>query len=480
MATRFMANLDKYLHGDGKSKPEEVRRLCPACGIRTVESACPVDGTATVQTYSYNAGAVVKVGDVIADRYRVTAEIGRGGYGAVYSAEHTVTCSQVALKVMKCDFGGPDEQTIRRFFREARVTAALSHPNTVRVFDVGQTQGGAFYLAMERLDGPSLESVLQERLDGGRTLTEVEAIDIAMPVLRALQEAHGHQLVHRDLKPANIVLADFGDGEPLVKILDFGIALTAQSSLTTSGMALGTPAYMSPEQCEAIGVDGRSDLYSLAIILFRCVSGDVPFNDRNPVAIMQAHLSSPLPPLRRLARTPLSDGFVACIERALEKERDDRYPNAAEMRRALEAVRTAHWQATPFEMPAVPREHLARNSTKRSRKHRPASEAVTLPPDLPDTVPTVHAPAAISPRPRRRSTVVEDAGPVDTAPQDRPGLVGAARRASRKTLLMGSGDAAGLSVLQQAPQPTQPTPTQAGVPAKPRTPGSDTDGKPSN
>lgn len=329
------------------------QRLCPVCGVRTAAANCASDGTATVVLRRYNPASRVEIGHVIAERWRVTGLLGRGGYATVFAGVHVLTGQEVALKVLRGEYGGPEEGAIRRFYREARVTAQLHHPNTVRVFDVGQTDGGAFFLAMEMLQGPSLEDVLQERLERGETLSEAEALDVAIPVLRSLQEAHSQRMVHRDLKPANIVLADFKDGERTVKVVDFGIAFIAGSALTTTGMALGTPAYMSPEQCQALELDGRSDLYSLGIVLFRCVTGDVPFAQGGAVEIMQAHLSAPLPDLEDLTGTPLSPGFVALVRKALEKEPFDRFQSATEMRKFAEQVRQDAWADTPIALPAV-------------------------------------------------------------------------------------------------------------------------------
>jgi len=323
------------------------------CGARSTEELCPQDGNHTVVMRRFNRNAVVNPSDIIGDRYLVLDIIGKGGYGSILAAEHLITGQEVAIKVLKTDFEGPSDATVRRFFREARVTAALTHPHTVRVFDVGQTPGGAFYIAMERLHGPSLEQVLQDRAAEGRVLTEAEAIDIVIPVLRSLHEAHTFRLVHRDLKPANIVLADFADGQRIVKLLDFGIASTHGSSLTTTGMALGTPAYMSPEQCEAIDLDGRSDLYSLGIILYRCVSGDVPFNDRNAITLMQNQVLAPLPNLRLRAHTPLSAEFIAVVEKALNKSREDRFDHALQMRHALQQVRDLHHRELPDQILAA-------------------------------------------------------------------------------------------------------------------------------
>jgi serine/threonine-protein kinase len=314
-------------------------RYCPSCGTKTDAEFCPADGVPTLVRKKLDVDAtVVREGDVIDGRYRVTGILGRGGFGAVYSAEHTGTQQKVALKMMLTSSEGVDENEIRRFYREAQITASLKHQNTVRVFDVGQTKAGALYIAMELLLGPSLEGVLKDRWRDAEVLSEREAVNIAIPVLKSLHEAHTNNLVHRDLKPANIMLADLGDDEPTVKVLDFGIARAQDSSLTGAGTALGTPAYMSPEQCQGLELDGRSDLYSLGIILYRCVCGVPPFNDRNPLTVMFHHTTTPPPELHGAAKTVVSEGFGECLRKVLAKNREDRFESAREMRLALEAV----------------------------------------------------------------------------------------------------------------------------------------------
>ena len=229
----------------------DCQRYCPSCGSRTDETFCPVDGVATVARAALSVDAtLVHSGDVIDGRYRVTGVLGRGGFGAVYAAEHTGTQQKIAIKMMLPNAAGVDEAEVRRFHREAQVTANLRHPNTVRVIDVGQAKTGAMYIAMELLHGPTLEQVLRDRAAVGKVLPPHEVIDIGVQVLRSLQEAHKQGLVHRDLKPANIMLCEGDDDEATtVKVLDFGIARQQDSSLTGAGTSLGTQAYMSPEQC---------------------------------------------------------------------------------------------------------------------------------------------------------------------------------------------------------------------------------------
>ena len=316
----------------------DATRYCPSCGDKTDAEFCPKDGVATLGRKKLDVDATqVHEGDVVDGRYRVTGVLGRGGFGAVYSAEHTGTQQKNALKMM-LPGAGADDAEVRRFYREAQVTANLKHQNPVRVFDVGQTKEGALYIAMELLHGPTLEKVLKDRSNEGTVMTELETVKMGIPILKALQEAHGQKLVHRDLKPANIMLADSGDDEPIVKVLDFGIARAQDSSLTGAGTALGTPAYMSPEQCQGGELDGRSDLYSLAVIMYRCVCGQPPFNDRNPLTIMFNHAQAAVPSIAENARTPVSEGFIQVLNRALAKSRDDRFSSSRDMRAALERL----------------------------------------------------------------------------------------------------------------------------------------------
>ncbi len=316
-------------------------RFCPLCGSESALQYCDQDGTRTVTRRDLAAGtSKLEIDEIIDGRYRVTGLLGRGGFGAVYAAEHTGTGQAIAIKVMVVgDGGSPDMGAVRRFYKEAQVTAQLRHPNTVRVFDVGQTTTGALFIAMELLHGDTLEERLVAQAEQGEVLGQWAAIDMATAVLRSLAEAHGRGLVHRDLKPANIILSEVSPDEDVIpKVLDFGIARTQDSSLTGQGTALGTPAYMSPEQCMGAAVDGRSDLYSLGVVLYRCVTGRLPFEDRNPLTIMYKHAHAAPRPVLELAPGAVNEALVSVIERALAKAPADRFETAKSMRMALEAV----------------------------------------------------------------------------------------------------------------------------------------------
>lgn len=329
-------------------------RHCPKCGNLTSEAHCPNDGIATILRQAIDTSSTqIRTGDVVAGKYRITGLLGRGGFGAVCSAEHTGTGQSVALKYLALDPEQSEDDVVKRFFQEARVTASLKHPNTVRVFDFGQAENGALYMAMEMLHGKSLERVLKDHAAQGTFLSEPEIIDVALPILAALSEAHGTGLVHRDLKPANIMLCEVGADEPLVKVLDFGIARAKDSSLTGGAKSMGTPAYMSPEQCRGAQVDGRSDLYSLGIMMFRCAAGRLPYNDPNPLVLMMAHEREPLPDLKQLAGGRISDGLAEVITIVLSKAADDRFADAKSMRNALRAVQGGAWAGTPASVPAI-------------------------------------------------------------------------------------------------------------------------------
>lgn len=275
---------------------------------------------------------------VVAGRYRIEGLLGRGGFGSVYSARHVSTSQLVALKFLALDSEEQGDAAIRRFFQEAKITAQLRHPNTVRLYDFGQAENGALFMAMEMLVGPSLERVLRECTLFGKVLGEQKACEIGISALRSLAEAHASDLVHRDLKPANMVLAEVPGEDRVVKLLDFGIARMRGSSLTGSGTALGTPAYMSPEQCVGQDVDGRSDLYSLAVVLFRCATGQLPFEGSDPLQLMYRHRYERVPDPRQVAPGEVSDSLAEVLLTALAKAPEGRFADARTMRLALEKV----------------------------------------------------------------------------------------------------------------------------------------------
>lgn len=339
-----------------------MMRLCPLCGQRTEDARCPADGTATL-VLAQNPDARLVEGAEVNGRYRIGKLIGQGGFGAVYRAISLATGSEVAIKVLGVSLDNDEPELIQRFYAEAQITAALKHPNTIRVFDFGQTDSGALYIAMELLIGQALNELLRDRRRAGDALDQAETVRIATQTLRSLAEAHTHGLVHRDLKPHNIFLNQVPGDDPVVKVLDFGIAKRLGSNLTGTGQAFGTPVYMSPEQAQNRGIDARSDLYSLGCVLYQCVTGAPPFEGDNPLAVLLSHVTDTPAPLQRNAVHPLSEEFIALLNKSLAKSPDARFATAQEMRIALERVAPA-----PADKPA----YTAPNGSS------PLSESVRL------------------------------------------------------------------------------------------------------
>jgi serine/threonine-protein kinase len=315
-------------------------RRCPLCDLTTEEKVCPTDRLATllVDTSSFRA-TEPKVGDVLAERYEIEEAIGRGGHGRVFRARHLGTGQDVALKILLPQPGTEDAFIIKRFFLEARVTSGLEHPNTIKVFDFGQEDSGLVYLAMELLSGSTLREELRERRHADRPYSEREAVEIGIAVTRSLGEAHAAGLVHRDLKPDNIFLHRAGDDEPTIKVLDFGIVKLGdgQHTLSSTTSVPGTPAYMSPEHALNQNVDGRSDLYSLGVILYQLVTLDLPFRGPSDPQTLYMHAYNPVPDLAEHAKAPVSDRFAAVVGTALAKRPEDRFSDARAMRDALKA-----------------------------------------------------------------------------------------------------------------------------------------------
>ena len=276
-------------------------------------------------------------GSVLGQRYRLDRQIGSGSMGVVYAAHDLSRDRPVALKMIDRSHT-VDATMVARFQREGRIVSDLRHPNIVEVFDVGEIDGD-WVMTMELLDGTNLA----DAIEATTAYTPESAIPILRGVLDALEIAHARQIVHRDIKPQNIFLARNGGGAATVKVLDFGVAkvvgLNSEDQLTRSGTILGTPEFMAPEQATGKGADHRSDLYAVACVAYAMLCGRPPFVDNWPMRIvMKQAFEPPVPPSRlrpELARAPEIDRVMA---RALEKNPEDRYQSASEMRAALEAL----------------------------------------------------------------------------------------------------------------------------------------------
>jgi len=292
---------------------------------------------------------------VIDERYRVLEPLGVGGMGVVYRAEHLKLGRPVALKLLLVQYG-QDGNLRQRFDREARTLAAMSHPNIVTVTDYG-VFGEQPYLVMELLEGENLE----ERI-GGRPLEPERSVEIARQVLRALAYAHAEGMVHRDLKPANVFLQTVPGAPAHVKILDFGLAKFVVGekthregpALTRTGAVMGTPAYMAPEQAAGQAADARADVYAVGVMLFEMLAGRRPYEGSHSELLKQ-HLIAPIPSLsERSPGTRATPELDNLLRRAMAKERQARYADAAEMLRALEILpRPPVVAGAPSVVPAI-------------------------------------------------------------------------------------------------------------------------------
>lgn len=268
------------------------------------------------------------IGQMLANRYHIIEKVGEGGMALVYKAKDTLLGRPVAVKVLRPQFAS-DSDFVLRFRREAQTAASLSHPNVVNIYDVGEF-GETHYIIMEYIEGRNLKEILREQ----GVFSPARAREIGKEVARALHHAHRHGLVHRDIKPHNILITDEGR----VKVTDFGIARAASTStLTHTGMVLGSVHYFSPEQARGDQVGLQSDIYSLGVLLYEMVTGQVPFSGESPIAIALKHLQEPVtPPSEINPDVPAELEHV--IMRALTKEPAERYGSALEVLEDLRKV----------------------------------------------------------------------------------------------------------------------------------------------
>ena len=294
---------------------------------------------------------------VIDERYRVLNRLGSGGMADVYCAEDTQLGRKVAVKLLYRRFA-EDEEFVERFRREASSAAGLQHPNIVGVFDRGEWDG-TYYIAMEYLKGHTLKQLVREH---GAMPPDL-AVDITIQVLRAAKFAHKRGIVHRDIKPHNVIL----DEEGRAKVTDFGIARAGASDMTETGSIMGTAQYLSPEQAQGQPVSPRSDLYSIGVMLYELLTGQVPFDAESPVTIALKHVSEdPVPPSQLNPAVP--PALDAVVLRALEKEPANRFADADEFAAALldarERPTVVEKRVEAYPMPAEP---LVEEERERSR-----------------------------------------------------------------------------------------------------------------
>jgi serine/threonine protein kinase len=320
--------------------------VCPACNARYEGEVtfCPKDGTQVISDPDQKEEPSL-VGQVIADRYRLTKKLGEGGMGEVYEAQHIYIEKKVALKLLRPEIMS-NQEAVTRFYQEARSASAIGHENIVEIDDFGKLPDGRVYLSMEYLEGESLNDALQRPMDLGR------ALDIVIQVCKGLAAAHVKNIVHRDMKPENVFLTK-KDGKEVAKILDFGIAKVSGTEgnqhLTRTGTIFGTPHYMSPEQALGKALDHRTDIYSVGVIMYEMFTGTVPFKAESFMGILTQHLTTqPRAPHEEAPERQIPIPVEAVILKAMAKEVGDRYQSMAELLTDLEKLYQDYQAGVPL------------------------------------------------------------------------------------------------------------------------------------
>ncbi len=385
--------------------------FCTNCGnpITAGLAQCPACKTNLNAPTAISAKAPLGqlVGRTLGGRYQLHSLIGSGGMGEIYRAQRTHIGDTVAVKVLRSDVVSNDKSR-QRFFREARAAALLHHPNAVVIHDFGEEEGGIAYIVMELLVGRSLREVLQAE----KRLTPLRAYGILRQAAAALEAGHRAGIVHRDIKPENIILLDSSDDSDHIKILDFGIAklrepvldggstptpaqANDQNNLTNAGMVIGTPNYMSPEQCQGEEADARSDIYSLGVVTYEVLTGAMPFTGKTATSVAIKHVTEAPRPLRAV-QPDLHAEIEAVVLRSLAKMAASRYDNMLEFARAFALALQASGvtqtlaQPTLTGLSAHPRavETSQLISEGATAILTPAAESSPLPTDLEDNYQT--------------------------------------------------------------------------------------------
>jgi len=309
-------------------------KICPACHSRYDDAVkfCPHDGIVLPDPVD------AFLGQRLMGQFDIRERCGQGAMGTVYKAHQMNMDRLVAIKILRQDLVR-DRTVVKRFYREAKAAARLSHPNIITVHLVAETDDGLPYIVMEYLEGMDLDTLCKREAP----VSIERGVKIAIQIAGALAEAHSNDVIHRDLKPANIIVVEKHRSPDFVKVLDFGIAkileggVSDESRITKSGAIFGTPYYLSPEQATGAELDARADLYSLSVILYRLVTGHLPFESGSGLDILVRHVKDPPPP-PRLHNPEIPAALEAVILKALNKDRKDRFATAEEMRGALAAL----------------------------------------------------------------------------------------------------------------------------------------------
>ncbi|MGA9769442.1 MAG: TonB family protein [Blastocatellia bacterium] len=385
-------------------------KKCPRCGDQYERDTrfCTRDGQTLVdvaeKTPTPETELTVKmkptqddpmIGRVIAGRYRLIEKLGQGGMGAVYKGQHVKINRLTAIKVLTTELVS-NQEFIARFQREAEMASQIDHPNAVAIYDFGEAEDGLIYIAMEYVNGKPLSAILKK--DGTIALERV--VRIARQAAEALSAAHNLGIIHRDFKPDNIMICDKPGRPDWVEVVDFGIAKravadTQQAGLTQAGFVLGTPLYMSPEQVMGEELDARSDLYSLALVVYEMLTCALPFSGSTTQSqMMKRVMEAPMPLTLARPQLTLPPAVEAVILRALSRKPEDRYTSTTEFAEALElafrynpATRPQAVATRPQEGPTRPANNPPANSGPRpiANQNTPPQQIFAPPNTRPNT-----------------------------------------------------------------------------------------------
>jgi serine/threonine protein kinase len=373
-ADRLAGFLRSLFAEDARAERNERDRLIAAArmllsgGIKSesVSSAMPTDETARP-----SGGADPRIGTTLGGRYHVRRLCGEGAMGRVYEAQHIDIGRRVAIKVLHARFHHSAD-LVERFRREARAASKIGHPNIVDVTDSGTTPDGAFYFVMEYLDGINLEELIANK----GALPVERALLVAAQIARALEAAHGAEIIHRDLKPANIMLVNRSDEEDFVKVLDFGISkdldMAVGAALTRPDVAIGTPAYMAPEQAAGRTADVLTDVYGVGGLLYEMLTGTPPCSGEDAIEVLQRKANEDPKPVGDV-RPNLPKDVQNLVNRTLARNPADRHPNMTSLKEhILACLAAAEGAPAPMRLPATglttPRIPAGAVSTSRTRQ----------------------------------------------------------------------------------------------------------------
>ncbi len=355
-------------------------KLCLICNFQfgDEQELCPKDMSKLVPV-----GKDPLIGMLIQDRYRIESLVAKGSMGVVYRAMQEAIGRPVAIKVMH-GYLVHDDESMKRYHKEAKAASRLNHPNITSVYDFGVLASGQPYIVMDLLVGKSLAEILQQR----GQLTTGQTMMVFNQVCQALAEAHSRGVVHRDIKPENIVIEELPDGKNInVKVVDFGIATFSAETeddtigkITKTGTVCGSPFYMSPEQCDAGKVDARSDLYSLGIVLFECLTGKVPFESKDIYTVLTMQVKEPPPRLSKMRpELDFSNDLELFVAKTLSKEPSARFQSAQQFWEGLFAASTGGGKKQPSqEFRKIPDDAASASSSSSSSRTTQAEEAAAI------------------------------------------------------------------------------------------------------